>query len=116
MMSQNKQTLSVELQKAVKEYVLHNSERYQKAVKNTGLIDNSSLYFAGKKNEDPVFLNWDDPYWQDKFEKNWRRVDQYKLPSMFAWDHKKYGILGEVMDMKKIDQTLANFKAQSRFY
>jgi hypothetical protein len=44
MMSQNGQTLPREIATAVREYMLINHEKYSKAMKNTGPIDNVSLY------------------------------------------------------------------------
>jgi len=44
----------------------------------------------------------DDPYWQDFMAKNSRREDIYKTPSIYAWDHKPYGVVGEVIDFDKI--------------
>jgi len=43
-MSENGYTAPLEIQKAVKEYLVVNSEKYHKAMKKTGPIDNTSLY------------------------------------------------------------------------
>ena len=43
-MSENGYVAPLEIQKAVKEYLVINSEKYQKAMKKTGPIDNTSLY------------------------------------------------------------------------
>jgi hypothetical protein len=91
----------------VKQYTLANAERYQKAIKNTGPIDNAKLYSAHvKKNPEPFIMNIDDPYWRDMMDKNWRRADQWRLPSMMAWDHKPHGILDEIFDMKKMQEIM----------
>ena len=104
MMSANGQTPSPDLQRAIKEYTLANAEGYRRAMKSTGPIDNASLYRASRRNPAPFVLNWDDPYWQDVFAKNWRRADQWKLPSALSWDHKRHGIIGEVIDMETIER------------
>jgi len=75
MMSQNGHTPSKDLQRAIKDYTLNNSESYRRAMKSTGPIDNATLYNASRKNSEPFILNWDDPYWKDVFAKNWRRPD-----------------------------------------
>lgn len=67
MMSENGYTLSLDLQKAVKNYMVSNAEKYQRAIKKTGPIDNSSLYRRVKSRENgeaaPLIFNLDDPYW-----------------------------------------------------
>jgi hypothetical protein len=66
MMSENGYTLSVEMQKALKEYLINNGDKYQKAIKKTGPIDNTSLYRrVNAKGDDsvPIMMNMDDPYW-----------------------------------------------------
>ena len=67
MMSENGYVLDREIQKAVKEYLTVNHEKYQAAIKKTGPIDNTSLYrsIRDKRDEEsaPVFYNLDDPYW-----------------------------------------------------
>lgn len=73
-------------------------------MKSTGPIDNATLYNASRKNSEPFILNWDDPYWKDVFAKNWRRPDQWKLPSALSWDHKRYGIISEVIDMDQFEK------------
>ena len=44
----------------------------------------------------------DDPYFRDLTQRNYRREDRFKAPSVYAWEHKPYGILGEIFDMDKI--------------
>jgi len=39
-------------------------------------------------------------------QKNYRREDNWRAPSIFVWDHKPYGILGEVLDLKRFEKTL----------
>ena len=106
MMSANGYVLSHELQMAVKNYLLENTEKYQKAMKKTGPIDNTALYkrVESKRNENetPVFFCMDDPYWQEFMEKNSKRHLQWKLPSFLAWNHKPEGILGEIIDFKRL--------------
>ena len=76
MMSENGYTLSLDMQKAVKHYLVENSEKYQQAIKKTGPIDNTSLYRKSKQQGDaaPVIFSLDDPYWQDFIESNSRRT------------------------------------------
>lgn len=76
MMSENGYTLSLDMQKAVKHYLVDNSEKYQQAMKKTGPIDNTSLYRKSNKQGDaaPVIFSLDDPYWQDFIESNSRRT------------------------------------------
>jgi hypothetical protein len=35
--------------------------------------------------------------------KNRKRQHIWKTPSILAWDHKPYGIVGEIFDMKKLE-------------
>ena len=80
MMSENGYTLSLDMQKAVKQYLVVNSEKYQRAMKKTGPIDNTSLYrTVDKKRRDsqdaaPVMLCVDDPYWKEFVNKNSKRT------------------------------------------
>ncbi len=48
-----------------------------------------------------------DPYWRSFYERNFRAQDHHKLPSALAWDHKPDGILGEVLDLKKLRRNAA---------
>ncbi len=107
MMSENGYTLSLEMQKALKEFLLSNSEKYQQAMKKTGPIDNTTLYkrVALNKDEVPIMLNMDDPYWQDFISRNSGRTKQWKIPSHMAWDHKQFGIAGEVLDINRVRET-----------
>ena len=107
MMSENGYTLSLEMQKALKEFLLSNSEKYQQAMKKTGPIDNTTLYkrVALNKDEVPIMLNMDDPYWQDFISRNSARTKQWKIPSHMAWDHKQFGIAGEVLDINRVRET-----------
>lgn len=84
--------------------------KYNAAMKRTGPINTSSVYkttrtlgFSGNYSKDSI-VNMDDPYWQDYFARNYRAQDHYKLPSAMAWDHKEYGILGEIIDFKKVEE------------
>jgi len=33
-------------------------------------------------------------------KKNYKREDNWRYPSMLAWDHKQHGIIGEVIDIE----------------
>jgi hypothetical protein len=41
----------------------------------------------------------DDPYWREFMVKNSRREDIWRTPSMYAWNHKEDGLIGEVLDV-----------------
>lgn len=79
MMSENGYILSREMQMAVKNYLLENTVEYQKAMKRTGPIDNTSLYRSvqKKRGDDSgvtaAIFTLDDPYWRDFLEKNTKR-------------------------------------------
>ena len=49
-----------------------------------------------------MFITVDDPYWAEFGAKNWRKEDNWRLPSVLAWNHKPHGILGEIIDMEKL--------------
>ena len=51
-------------------------------------------------------MTMDDPYMAEFYRKNWRREDNWRLPSIFAWDHKPCGILGEVFDLDKVERDI----------
>lgn len=76
-------------------------------MKRTGPIDNTSLYKRVNQNKDevPIMLNMDDPYWQDFISRNSARTQQWRVPSQMAWDHKQFGIVGEVVDIKRVIET-----------
>lgn len=61
-----------------------------------------------------AIANMDDPYWQEFFDKNKKRQHQYKLPSKFAWDHKEYGMMGEIFNLNEVEQRVK--KLQDGFY
>jgi len=44
----------------------------------------------------------DDPYWREFMEKNSKRENIWKTPSILSWDHRRYGIIGEVVDVKRM--------------
>ena len=52
--------------------------------------------------EDPVMLTYDDPYLRQQYELNYKRTDNWRLPSVMAWDHKPYGLIGEALGLKHI--------------
>lgn len=55
MMSQNDYQISEQMAKAVREYKFNNQDRYRKAMKSTGPIDDTSLYrkVANKSSQNP---------------------------------------------------------------
>jgi len=74
-------------------------------------VDNMSLYFGQKnKEETPPFFCPQDPYWQELLQKNYRRQHRWKTPSILAWDHKQYGLVGEVLDCQQLEENF--LKAQ----
>ena len=98
-----------ELSRAVRSYLFENQERYRNTIKQTGPINNSSMYHLARQEGDakvPIIFCADDPYFQDLVQKNYRREDSYKLPSKFAWDHKPHGILGEIFNMDVLERKL----------
>jgi len=79
------------------------------AAKRTGPISSYKVYesLRAKGSSDEYghsIVSRDDPYWQDFFERNYRITDRYKLPSAMAWDHKEHGLIGEVIDVNKMQQ------------
>jgi hypothetical protein len=101
-----------EVSMAVKNYMLdhRNNTRYREAMAITGPINSSSVYHVAnakrKEGESttPAFYCLDDPYWQNFIMKNRRREDNWRNPSIDAWRYKDYGLMGEVFDMKKINE------------
>jgi hypothetical protein len=94
-----------DLSSAIRNYLFDNHDRYKSAIKQTGPINNSNMYHKRHQEGDaalPMIFCRDDPYYQDLVKKNFRREDMYKTPSSLAWDHKKYGILGEIFNMEAI--------------
>jgi len=55
-------------------------------------------------------MTMDDPYWVQFQAKNYRREDNWKLPSVHAWDHKPFGIFGEIIDMKRFGKTYSDLQ------
>jgi hypothetical protein len=79
-------------------------------MKTTGPIDNTTLYRnvqrkREQQDDDYVtsIFNVDDPYWKDFLNRNSKRQYQWRVPSHLAWNHKTYGILGEVIDVKHME-------------
>ena len=46
----------------------------------------------------------DNPGLHAFYLKNRKREHHHKLPSMFAWDHKAHGLVGEIIDMDKVQR------------
>ena len=107
-LGESNQTLPFELAKAVKNYKLSNNAKYQNAIKSTGPINTASVY-RSTKDETATLFNRDDPYWQSLIEKNYRKQDHYKVPSAMAWDHKEHGLVGEIVDLKKMARNAQEF-------
>ena len=107
------QSLPLDMAKAVKKYRLKNNSKYNLAMKRTGPINTSSVYRRMKPSESKYsnesIVNLDDPYWQDFFARNYRAQDRYKLPSAMAWDHREHGIIGELIDVKKMEENRKAF-------
>jgi len=72
-------------------------------MKLTGPIDTQSLY-RSVNGDQMATISLDDKYWVNHIEKNFRKQDQYKLPSGYTWDHKKYGVIGEIVDLKSLER------------
>ena len=88
-------------------------------MKSTGPIDGASLYRRTQhiRSSDTAdsrrvgIVNLDDPYWTEFFERNiYQRTTQWKLPSGFAWDYKKFGILEDIFGSEKLRKMEAQFE------
>jgi hypothetical protein len=92
-----------DLAMAVKNYMLDaaNAQGYREAMSRTGPLNNSVAYHKTSSSE-AAFYVVDDPYWQEFMAKNSKAADVWRTPSMLAWDHKPYGLLGEVCDVQKL--------------
>lgn len=104
--------MPAELARAVKDYMFEHQEQYQAAARYTGPINATHIYHQSNQqgvhsdNDQPVFVTMDDPYWRDFQAKNYRREDNWRLPSIHAWDHKPMGVLGEILDFKQLEKNL----------
>jgi len=90
---------------AVKNYMLKNSESYyaKGVMKNSGPMNNSSLYHSDNQSSATSGLFcMDDPYWQEYRKAHTKREDQWKTPSIYAWNHKQDGLMGEIFDMDEV--------------
>lgn len=115
MLGENGQSLSFEMAKAVKKYRLQHNVKYMEAMKRTGPINTMSVYMNNRMpgtdgSAATSIVNMDDPYWHDFYERNYRSQDKYKLPSIYAWDYKEHGLIGELIDIKKLERNLEEFK------
>jgi len=85
-------------------------------MEETGPIDGASLYRnfqlnSFKEEGKPIsFYTVDDPALALLYLKNRKREDHHKLPSLFAWDHRKHGLLGEVVDVDKLNSVLEDYR------
>lgn len=105
-------TMSFDMAKAVKSWKIDNNAKYMDAIKRTGPINTHSVYMDNRKEDSNSFgehsiVNMDDPYWVEYYRKNYRSQDFYKLPSVYAWDYKEHGIMGEIIDMKKLEEVVS---------
>ena len=105
---------------AVRNYMLKNSESYyaKDVMRNSGPINNSALYHADNKNSASALFCMDDPYWQEYKKAHTKREDVYKTPSIFAWNHKQDGLMGELFDMEEIrrkDEELSRYNMERSF-
>ena len=85
--------------------MFNNQDKYKRAIQQTGPINNTAIYHKSRQEGDealPMIFCKDDPYFQDLVSRNYRREDRFKTPSTLAWDHKPYGILGEIFNMEQI--------------
>lgn len=93
---------------------MENAEQYRDAIKVTGPIDGASLYrnvraARNSTEEEPFSLyTADDPALRNLYFKYSRRHHMHKLPSSLVWDHKKFGIVGEIFG----EQNLKNLEAK----
>jgi hypothetical protein len=97
-----------ELAMSIKNFKLDydNNMQYRDAMKLTGPINNNRLYhLASQQSADKgITYCMDDPYWQEFAQKNRRREDMWRNPSIFAYRYKQYGMLGEILDMHAIQK------------
>lgn len=110
--------LSYNTVRALREYKMEFSDQYRDAFDQTGPVDGAALYRNFKLNKveetGPVsFYTLDDPALTLHYMKNRKRENHHKLPSLFAWDHKKHGLLGEVLDFDVIEKMQ---KQASRYF
>ena len=105
------QKLPKHLQKAVRNYLLSeaNGQRYRQSAQLTGLQDSASIYAteAGEDFSKHAVFSKDDSQWMEWMAKNSRKQDHYRTPSAWAFDHKPYGLAGEVVDVKAYKEKLA---------
>lgn len=66
-----------------------------------GLSSTEKIYYQNEAKTQPIFC-MDDPYWQDFMAKNSRREDIWRTPSIHAWSHKPYGVIGEVINVNRM--------------
>jgi hypothetical protein len=66
-------------------------------MKHSGPLSTSKIYYSGEQPSTIVCM--DDPYWREFMEKNSKRENIWRTPSILAWNHKRYGIVGEVVDV-----------------
>ena len=52
----------------------------------------------------------DDPFWREFMARNSRTEDKWRTPSLLAWNHKQYGVLGEVVDVPKMRREFERYK------
>ena len=95
-----------ELASAVKEYMFKNQAKYSAAAKVTGPINVNQIYHSARQTggAEPVFMTMDDPYWVEFARKNYKREDNWRMPSILAWKHKPLGLLGEVLGLERVEQ------------
>ena len=104
-----------ELAQAVKDYMMENSGKYNAAARETGPINIANIYHQARQvssrsgEQAPVFFNTDDPYWVEFAQKNYRREDNWRGPSVHAWNHRPKGILGEIIDVDRLDKAYEEY-------
>ena len=110
MFSESKQKISTSLATAIKNYKFNHVASYQEAMKRTGPIETAQAYRSARFQTNAPYekfsrnsiVNEDDPYWREYYERNFRAQDHFRFPSALAWDHKEDGIIGEIIDLKKL--------------
>jgi hypothetical protein len=83
---------------------VENNRSYKEAMARSGPLDNTKVYHAesAMEAETAPIYSYDDAYWQEFMGVNGRREDRWRAPSVLAWNHKPYGVIGEVVNMSKI--------------
>lgn len=112
-LSEQGERMPRELAMGVKNFLLdaQNNKEYREAMHRSGPLNSTKLYEQKGNAAGPIFA-LDDPEFRKFMGKNSRREDQWRTPSALAWDHKRHGILGEVVDVERIQRQYERYCRQ----